>query len=251
MALYGNNMVYSPDGVLMFRASDKRAEWYLSRNLAEIIKEDSEGRHIRLLFNPNGKGHENDDYYTEKRYNRCVVCGEDNEELLTKHHVVPYMYRKFFPDEYKNRSSHDVVLMCKMHHYEYETHAFKLKNLIAEEYGVVDLTESSNVYYDKELQFAKSVANALLKYVENIPEGRISEMKRDFIKYTGLEPTTENLEKILNLDIRYRNDINHGEVIVSKIVDIQAFVERWRQHFLDYAKPKYLSENWSVTRSIK
>ena len=76
-------------------------------------------------------------------------------------------------------------------------------------------------------------------------------MHSQFKEFTNLEPTRTNLEKIAKSEINYSSsEFAHGEAVVSKITDFQAFVERWRQHFLDYAKPQFLSENWSVTRSI-
>jgi hypothetical protein len=35
--IYGNYQVFSPDNVLMFRCDEKKANWYLDRDLAEKI----------------------------------------------------------------------------------------------------------------------------------------------------------------------------------------------------------------------
>ena len=53
---YGNYEVYHPKGHLMFRCDLKKINWYLDRNLAEIIETNSEGKviSIRLNFKSNG-----------------------------------------------------------------------------------------------------------------------------------------------------------------------------------------------------
>lgn len=38
--IYGNWQVQSPDGILMFRCESKKANWYLSRDLAESVSEN-------------------------------------------------------------------------------------------------------------------------------------------------------------------------------------------------------------------
>ncbi|KAG0236835.1 hypothetical protein BGX31_003792 [Mortierella sp. GBA43] len=108
--VYDNISVYAPpDSNLIFRCSQKRANWYLSRNLARTLSPTS----IHLNFAPAGQGHVNDPYYLEERENKCVVCGQATEEAgATMLHVIPEQYRKWFPIRLKSHSSHDVLVAC-------------------------------------------------------------------------------------------------------------------------------------------
>ena len=49
--IYGNCQVLSPEGHLMFRCESKKANWYLKRDLADIITD--EPLVIKLKFQPN------------------------------------------------------------------------------------------------------------------------------------------------------------------------------------------------------
>jgi hypothetical protein len=69
--IYGNYRVYSPDDILMFRTNLKKINWYLGRNLAQKIDEES----IKLTFVPNGMGCYGVGYGLGKMQNICVVCG--------------------------------------------------------------------------------------------------------------------------------------------------------------------------------
>ncbi|KAF9961042.1 hypothetical protein BGZ65_011338 [Modicella reniformis] len=108
--IYDNISVYAPpDSNLIFRCSQKRANWYLSRNLARSLSPTS----IHLNFAPAGQGHVNDPYYLEERENKCVVCGQATENVgATMLHVVPEQYRKWFPIRLKSHSSHDILVAC-------------------------------------------------------------------------------------------------------------------------------------------
>ena len=77
----------------------------------------------RLNFEPNGHIDTNDAFSFENRENKCVKCGP--EESLCSHHVVPKVYRRWFPNEYKDRNSHDIVVMCRDCHSDYENQALK------------------------------------------------------------------------------------------------------------------------------
>ena len=95
---YDNWKVYSLEGELMFRCSNKKISWYLSRNLANQIADDS----IRLNFHSKGLGHVGNTFYLEDRSNSCVCCGANNN--LTTHHVVPDMYRRHMPEVVKSHA---------------------------------------------------------------------------------------------------------------------------------------------------
>ena len=77
--------VYHPNGTHMFTCGEKKATWYLDRNLA---KKTAEGK-IMLTFEPKGTGFESDEVFGKTiRETICVVTG--NPEGLQRHHIVPY-----------------------------------------------------------------------------------------------------------------------------------------------------------------
>src|SRR5271166_1799420 len=96
--LYDNCCVYSIDGALLFKSNKKRALWYVERNLATVLKEDP--FEIKLNFITKGLGHKDDPFYLQSRDNICIVCGSEAE--LTRHHIVPFCFRRFFPLEKKD-----------------------------------------------------------------------------------------------------------------------------------------------------
>lgn len=116
--IYENCLILAPDDEPLCRCDKKKIDWYLSRNLAEVLQEDP--AIIRLTFQPNGRGvsaGKGDpqvdnlyyvDYKPGKR-NQCVVCGA--EENYMRFHIVPSKYRCFFPEKYKAHRSHDILLL--------------------------------------------------------------------------------------------------------------------------------------------
>src|SRR5208283_2948606 len=96
---YDNIECYHPDGSLMCYLSSRQAEWYIKKGLGSFFDESKEkdsNKKLRLNFVPNGKGEP--EVLLRERKNICVVSGKN--DMLTKHHVIPYQYRKCFPSMY-------------------------------------------------------------------------------------------------------------------------------------------------------
>lgn len=254
--LYGNIQVYSPDMKPMFKANLKKVNWYLDNEdekLAEVVEYDENGvpKAIKLTFEPNGLGHFNkgltDEYFLSDKENICVVTGTNDWTELTKHHIVPFMYRKWFPEEYKSRNCHDIVLITREMHYEYEKIANELKDLIAEELGIPTLSE-----YSKRISRKTSyigMANAILN--KDIPMENKIDLCIKFTNKTGFVPTTENVkEYIKSAKNEYRMAEFYGKYVIEKLTDYQGFVERWRQHFIDTMNPKFMPKGWKVDRDM-
>jgi len=122
---------YSMDNEPLFINNEHKVKWYLKRNLIEIIGE----RKVKFLYEIKGKSASNDPFLLSPIEKKCVICG--NENNLQKHHVIPHMYRKFMPDEYKSNNHHDVVIMCNDHHFYYEKkYSDKMKNELALKHNV-------------------------------------------------------------------------------------------------------------------
>jgi hypothetical protein len=241
--IYGNCKVLHPNGKLMFLCLPKRVNWYLDRNLAEIINEDP--LTIRLTFSPNGGGHIDDEYHLGEKRNACVVCNCDDLEYLTKHHIIPREYRKWFPLELKSRSSHDVVVLCSICHSNYE-HQFadKLKSGLEKEVGInnnntmrQDQQKTLTVY-----NYAKLMMDA--DRVLKIPEGRIDyflkEMKRIF--------KTENPAEIYELPVHQmiRDELDAVAKTIIEGKDLKEFIKMWRNHFIESMDPPYMPNGWSI-----
>lgn len=246
---YGNIKVYSPDGILMFKGNEKKAYWYLNKNLANIIEFDINNKPtaIKLNFEPDGLGHPMDEFFLSSKENVCVVCGESDFTRLTKHHVVPYMYRKWFPLEYKSKNSHDVLLVDAEQHFKYEMEANKLKDRIARDLGLPTLKEYS--HHIKRKAAYSGMARAILN--PDIPFENKIDICIKFQRKTQLSPNSTNLKNYLRA-VKNECEMSnlYGQIIVDKIADLQEFSEMWRKHFVDTMNPKYLPLGWRVDKKI-
>jgi len=244
--IYGNWLVLHPDGFEMFRCTFKKAGWYLKRELAEIVKDYPPV--IKLLFKPNGPGWRDDSFSLHQKVNECVVCGTREISKLTRHHIVPSMYKKFFPQEFKIASSHDVVSICREHHNDYEIiHALKLKEEIAKQYGI-PLNSDCSSGLSKAIKLSKAYM-----FNDNIPKSR----KEDLIIEISLALDREEfidmeeVEELSRTDFEeFNNENRHGKLVVEKLEDFQEFVEMWRRNFFETMCPKFMPELWSISRPI-
>lgn len=235
--IYGNWRVMSPDGILMFRCDEKKAMWYVNRDLGEITQE----LEVKLKFKPNGLGNHQKNYGLNEMSNICVVCGTD--EFLTRHHVVPYCYRKYFPLEIKSHNFHDVLSLCVDCHEDYEVKAREYKNELAISYNA---PLNGDIFIDKDIIRAKRLASSLVNFKQYMPKDRITEIKNEIKRILGLKKLHKNrVNKLLQEGVRNSNR-THGEIVVSKLENIDEFMFTWRKHFIDNNECKYLPKNWSV-----
>lgn len=276
-----NWKVFHPDGTHMFTCGEKKANWYLNTNdeftgCALALKTGE--YEITLSFDPKGKGYKKGEVFgLAGRKIQCVVSGE--KEGLQRHHIVPYCYRTQLTSEYKSKNHHDVVLVTYKIHEQYEFYATKFKNQLAHEYGVPTLNEL-NLKYTKLLsEFSESKVRAISKLYSifnsygRIPQETINdnlkfvaevtdisyEKKISKMNYIELWKLYIILKKQYNSQIdefKIKNGIkyDHGKRLVEKLIThdhIKEFVKRWRTHFIDTMKPKYMPEGWSVDFRVK
>jgi len=246
--IYGNCQVFSPDGDLMFRCLEKRANWYLKRNLATIMSQDP--LCIKLNFAPKGRG-EVLEVLKMERFNRCVVCGLEELNMLTKHHLVPFVYRQHFPSKRKQHSSLFVVPICRNCHLEYENaYAYQLKTVLAEIHSA-----PLNGIFDSEKVKIIGAIRCLKQHGDKIPADRKvflrEKLKQRLIDrgiYNGedisddnvLEAIGDNLEKEKEKDDQAINC--HGKIVVDGIKDFDEFEKMWARHFVDNMQPQYMPE---------
>ena len=286
--IFGHIQTLSPAGVFMFWANEKRAKWYLSRNLAKKINDKC----IQLTIEPNGPGCL-DRYRSQKIENICVICGSDKN--LSLHHVVPYKYRKhickYYP-EYE-RDNHDCLCCCIKCHKKYESHyAIKLVSLLASLYAVSPEGVCKYGRWNDFLAVYKSLYN-LIRLKDKIPEDRVVELRKKvehfktsltkkieeipeleekFILkqidkvnriYTNFKsPTTSGsgakARKTVKHEIhrhvqKYVGYTSHGKSVINKVIELNqadGFVQMWRKHFLETMQPLFLPSFWEVERPV-
>jgi hypothetical protein len=245
--IYDNILVLTVDGVPLCRCSQKKAEWYVKRDLATMVSNDPDV--LKLKFKTRGLGHVDDDFYLAERFNGCVVC--ENITDLTRHHVVPYCFRKHFPDHIKSHNSHDVVPLCLKCHGHYEKEADKLKASLGFKYGI---KYGENVVFDCMKMRVKRYGTALMMYRDRIPQERVNFLLSSIKKYYGKdEITNEDILAAANLDLKETSSIEkkkYGETIVSSLKDLEGFVKMWRSHFVDVMSPKHMPSNWTINRQL-
>jgi hypothetical protein len=237
--IYGNWQVQSPDGILMFRCDEKKAMWYVNRSLGNIISSDP--KVVKLNFKPNGLGNHHKNYGLTEMLNICVVCGTD--EFLTRHHVVPHCYRKYFPLEIKSHNFHDVLSVCVDCHDKYERKADDYKSQLS---IIYQAPINGELIDNKEIIRARKLANSLINFEKVMPHTRKIEIKNQIKEILGVKKLHKSrLDKLLNLEVKYSNK-THGEIVVSKLDDIKSFMVSWRNHFIENNDCKFLPKDWPV-----
>jgi hypothetical protein len=268
-----NWKVFSMGGKHMFTCGERKAEWYLNKKLAKLIGENE----IQLTFKPKGYGFEEGEVFgLAGRVIQCVVTGEEND--LQRHHIVPYCYRRWFPEEYKSKNHHDVVLVTYKIHEQYERQATIEKDQIAEDFGVKTLNEY-NLEYTKILcEFSNertkmlSRLHSIFKSYDIIPVDVIYDIFELVSKYSGINVEIiakfnfiqlyklylllkENFEKEFDKFKENKQvEFDHGYHVVKQLdthEKIREFVIRWRKHFVNTMKPKYMPEGWRLNFRVK
>lgn len=229
--MYSNCRMLSVDGELLSHISRKRMDWYLKRNLAVALGESE----IQLTFKHKGSTENQPKIYTEQRANICVVCASTSN--LTWHHIVPYAYKKHFPEINKNYSSFDVAVLCLTCHETYEKHATAFKKELFVKYDV-DTKKKTK---------ARAIANTLLKHGDKITDETrtrlISNLPADVpLDPAGLQDFVEKFNESI---------LDPNKELVSKIESIDDFIISWRTHFVEYANPKHMSESWHEEIDMK
>ena len=265
--------VYHPNGTHMFTCGEKKASWYLERELAVRT---ADGK-IMLTFEPKGTGFETNEVFGKSiREAICVVTGVDDG--LQRHHIVPYCYRTYFPEKYKSKNHHDVVLMNHERHSEYEQEATKFKDVIAEMFDVKTITEANMDYTFKLREIGKgnaillSTIHSLFKTYGKISQESKLEKLQQIADTTGLPFKTvcnytyiqlhkmylllkeQHIKEQYEFKQKHRQEYDHGYHVVQKLdteEKMGEFVRLWRTHFIDTMQPKFMPNGWSIDFRIK
>lgn len=268
-----NWKVFHPSGRHMFTCGEKKANWYLDKNLATIMG----NKQIQFNFEPKGNGFEdNEEFGRGMRESRCVVSGIETN--LQRHHIVPYCYRQFFPEKFKSKNHHDVVLINSKKHSEYEQIANEYKDEIARIYEVNTISELNIEYTSKLRENGKDESillnniHSLFRNYNKMPE----EVKLSKLVYIS-ENSNLSFETLTNLNYiqlyklylllteehisnvqQFKDDnrylYEHGYYVMQKLdteEKIIDFVKLWRNHFINTMHPEYMPYGWSIDFRIK
>ena len=223
---YDNIKMLSPEGVLMCYIGEKRAKWYLDRDLARKTGKAS----IQLKFKPNGLG--NHGYPLMPLANRCVVCGCSDIEKLSKHHAIPECFRKHFPEEWKSYRSHEVIFLCLNCHETYEIEAEKLKEKIITPFGGSKIV--------KDHQRLRKYMIVVTYHRQKVTKEHLDHLEAYIKDYYGLDTLTPSvLKELLSIPRP-----NMYKIVADNMVDYHGFTETWKQHFVAIMRPKYLPDFW-------
>jgi len=242
---YGNVEIYSPDGHLMFRTNDDKLNFYKKKELVEQLDENK----YKLKFQPKGLGHgERNKELLEPRENKCVRCGDVDLFVLTRHHVVPSRFRKYFPNNIKSNNHRYVVFLCCDCHNEYGLYENDFNDVIAHDLNVKTLKECNDELH-VEKRIIVGIADSIL-FKDRIPADRIEQLKIDFENRTGLAPTEDNLKKVRKKKYEPTSpENNFGKLVIDHIKNIYEFQQMWLEHFVETMKPKYLPKDLQILLS--
>ncbi|XP_072935577.1 exonuclease 3'-5' domain-containing protein 2 [Epargyreus clarus] len=250
--LYHNCFLQAPDGALLCTCDKKKANWYVEKELADMVVEDPYT--VRLRFEPAGRSvGDVGRYYQLTKENKCVVCGSGNSYI--RKNIVPREYRKYFPEIMKDHSSHDVVLLCVSCHQRSNALDRAVRERLARRADAPLVASDGKYREDADCKKIRSAARALLyssrKHV--LPEQRRKDLESLLLQHYPEhdEITQELLEEAAELQVVFENvDYeSHGHKVVQHYADREGLLrleEMWREHFLDSMKPRYMPELWSL-----
>ena len=291
--VYEECKLLAPDGELLCYCDSKKIKWYLKNNIADMVSENP--LTIKLRFEPGGRGLtelnelkiDRKTYITTNRKNQCVVCGKG--ENFLRYHVVPKLYRQFFPLEHKAHRAHDVILLCLRCLEKANREADKYKTIIAERYQI-PLHEFNQISQRKSA--LDDIKKQIISYEKNkklMPEERRKLRKKELrtcfdsiltdnmldeqfleklkvLNYNkeGKVKIDKNLIDFFNSFKNFKTVVNkisnrdfkdmHGKFIVEKLegeIELKRFIEEWRMLFLETMDPQYLPEDWNIAMKAR
>lgn len=243
---YDNCFIQSRSGEIISGASLKKVEWYTKNNLGTIVQTDPNVI-VKLHFEHKPKLHPSfENYMSAVRRNRCVACGiVDN---LTKHHIVPRCYSKYFPSKFKKYNFYDLVPLCISCHNTYEVSAQEYKTELMHKYNL-----KPNPHYpfkSKKYSIAYAYANLLIKCEVGSKEYLM--LRKKICGALDKYVSDGFIEWIVEQNGNpWKTGSSDYQRLINKIQpNYNDFILKWRHHFINNAKPKYMPEFWSTSTRI-
>ena len=262
--MYDNIEMRDPQGQLLCTISDKKAKWYIRKNLAKWKNQPTGGssdqKAIILNFEP--KSHkskiEPDLYTTSQKQNICVSCGDANQ-IYMRHYIVPYSYRTLLPTKYKTHMPHDIVILCPDCNLTCKQYTQRKQREM--EASLRHDPETANaVIPNKELHHVKSKALALLKSGDKLPVEIRNQYEALLIEHNKLSTDQELTEAILQknceIDTHLPNPkfISGSVLVVGNLKNdeqlIEEFVRNWRKYFVETMLPRFLPKGWTIMNPV-
>jgi hypothetical protein len=237
---YDNILLKDVNGEIIGFIDQKRAKFYISRKLAVF---DEVNKILKLNFKVSKKTVADEPFYLQPRENKCVVCGSTSE--LSKHHCIPWMFRKHYPDNWKKHSSHDVLVLCEIHHRDYEKKANLLKEFLGSAAGVEN---GGKLIYPSWYIYGKKILG-LESNKKQIPHEHYISKKSFYLDKIEKE-LGEVSFSLSKLKDKMKVFIEKEHITkINKIIQhfgCNEFAKIWRNHFVSTMQPKCLPDKWDI-----
>jgi cation-transporting P-type ATPase D len=281
--IYENCKMLAPDNQVLCLCDSKKMNWYLQKDIAELISEEPPT--FRLKFEPNRRGAKNtngtnSEFYLTVRKNCCVVCGAENDYM--RFHVIPVLYRQYLPNSLKSHRSHDVVLLClRCHVTASRLYDLEKKN-ISEKYNI-PMNQLSDSQKDmKDFKKHTNYVKSLYTNYDEMPEPKKQEIKEILFAYLDenmdnqlvmpyveevfvknniqvpLDPKEINKDMLFHMKsykakVYVTGDKKNicGKLVINQIDDHLEFIKGWRKFFVEALKPGFLPNEWDVEHEIE
>src|SRR3989338_4946539 len=236
---YENYSVLSTNGIVLFRTNEEKITWYVRNNLARILESDKQT--VQLTFKPKGNGSVGDPYLLDEKLNQCVCCG--TREKLTSHHIIPRRYIRHFSKEIRDLAgAYDNMLLCTHDHFAYEHEARELHKQLEEEASLPTLFEDIKPI---------KTAGTIERYGHLISSDKKERLLQTLRIYCRKEEiSAEDIGKIAALNIC---TIVHerSKKVIDAAENLSLFIIRWRKHFVETMRPRFLPRYYDVNRSLE
>lgn len=248
---YDNIPLVAKSGRLLGLVAQGKADWYCDRGLAA---RDADGR-VVLDYEPDIV--DEDRCLQIPRKNECVGCGATS--ALTRFYVVPYRFRRCFPEAFKQHASHNVVALC-----------LKCRDVVDPAYhersqaleASIGPSPAPAVNSEAEARLRAIGAAKTLVRGTGIPEAR-----RDYLRaivaaaYPGRQvedvaalphPPKVRVKVTVDgdsLEARYVRRLTR-EAGADLAGRLHAFEAAWRRCFVGAVRPTHLPQGWTVEHTI-
>jgi exonuclease 3'-5' domain-containing protein 2 len=210
----------------------RKMEWYLREGLAIKVSEDAIQLLVQTAVDDKQKHPESLSYK-----DCCVVCGHKKE--LSAHHVIPYSFVRFFPNDWKEYCEHDVVYLCTLCHIKYEELAYAFRLDLLKKYGV-------DAKYNR-LKGSAIAAAKTLKKEKSLPTDVREKLLSRVSKFMGKESITKTeIESFSKRKMIESDEERPSAQLVRNVKDIGEFCLLWRKHFVATMNPQHLPNGWDV-----
>ena len=192
------------------------------------------------------------EYYQTKRENKCVVCGKEDE--LIRKNVVPHEYRKYFPIIMKEKTSHDILLLCFHCHQISNMSDIKIRKMLEAKCNAPIYEHPTNEDDLRKFRYIQRSARALLNKKIQIPQQRKIELEKVVQDAYPNQPLTiDFLNEIINeAEPTIEHKTSHGELVVEFYKKTDGIIELekiFRQHFLDTMQPQFMPKLWDINHN--